>query len=288
MGDDVRLRRFRQNPVEAILDGIAAKLPSLITAAGQSAVPVSAAPAPAVLTSYSQAGVIAINTVLAALDCSQYRSVSIQCASMGTTGVVTPEWSNDNANWVAGLLLTPAGVTASTFNAAGLWVTPVQARYLRLRLSTATTAGTTTLSIHQFDDSRQIWQATQPVSGNVGLQYGANATGAASFVSVQSPATPAAATVKASAGRLVALYLQNSAASLRSVKVFNATAPTLGTTAAAFTVDIPAGGIAQLEIPGGLAFSTAMTYSVTSAKGLTDNTATGLALNDVSGFLAFA
>lgn len=29
MSDDVRLRRFRQNPVEAILDGIAAKLPGL-------------------------------------------------------------------------------------------------------------------------------------------------------------------------------------------------------------------------------------------------------------------
>jgi hypothetical protein len=41
-------------------------------------------------------------------------------------------------------------------------------------------------------------------------------------------------------------------------------------------------------LDGGLGFATAITYSVTSAKGLTDNTATGLAANDVSGFIAFA
>jgi hypothetical protein len=124
--------------------------------------------------------------------------------------------------------------------------------------------------------------------GDVGIQYRANATGAASFVSVMSPATPAVGTIKATAGRLLGCVLQNSAATIRSVKLFNATAPTLGTTAAAFEIDLPAGGTVQFDFEGGLAFATAMTFSVTSAKGLTDNTATGLAANDVSGFFAFA
>jgi hypothetical protein len=124
--------------------------------------------------------------------------------------------------------------------------------------------------------------------GDVGIQYRANATGAASFVSVMSPATPAVGTIKAAAGRLLGCVLQNSAATIRSVKLFNATAPTLGTTAAAFEIDLPAGDTVQFNFPGGLAFATAMTFSVTSAKGLTDNTSTGLALNDVSGFFAFA
>lgn len=70
--------------------------------------------------------------------------------------------------------------------------------------------------------------------------------------------------------------------------MFAVAAPTLGTTAAVFEIDIPAGGTVALQFPGGLAFGTACTYSVTSAKGLTDNTATGLAANDVSGFFAFA
>lgn len=131
--------------------------------------PTEAARPPALLSSYSVAGVIAINTVLLTLDCSVYRSVSVQCTSMGTAGVVTPEWSNDNTNWQTATLLTQAGASATTFNAAGLWVLPVVARYLRLRLSTATTAGTTTLSVHQLDDRTQMWLATQPVSGTVSV-----------------------------------------------------------------------------------------------------------------------
>jgi hypothetical protein len=151
--------------------------------------------------------------------------------------------------------------------------------------------------------SGTFWQATQPVSlatntptlaagtalaADFGVQYRASATGAASFVSVLSPATPASATIKGSAGRIVGWQLQNSSTGLRSVKVFNATAPTLGTTPAAFEIDIPAGGKDVVQLPGGIAFATAMTYSVTAAKGLTDNTATGLAANDVSGSFFFA
>jgi len=126
--------------------------------------------------------------------------------------------------------------------------------------------------------------------GDVGVQYRANATGAASSSQVMSGATVVVTTIKASAGRLIGWYLQNSAAAVRSVKVFNVVAGsvTLGTTAALFEIDIPAGGTAQLHFEGGIAFSTAMTFAVTSAKGLTDNTPTGLAVNDVSGFFAFA
>jgi hypothetical protein len=94
--------------------------------------------------------------------------------------------------------------------------------------------------------------------------------------------------VKASAGRVIGWQLQNSATGVRSVKLFNATAPTLGTTSAVFEIDIPAGGRSEVQLPGGIGFSTACTYSVTSAKGLTDNTATGLALGDVSGAFFYA
>ena len=264
---------------------------------------VNAIPASALNSTYSVAGVIAISTVLLTPDCSQYRSISIQCTSMGTTGVVTPEWSNDNATWVAATVFTQAGASATTISAAGLWVTPVYGRYLRLRLSTATTAGTTTFNVYQFDVPLQNWFATQPVSlatntptlaagtnlaADVGIQVRANATGAATVLPCQSPATPAIGTIKASAGRLLAYELVNTAASLRYVKLFNATAPTLGTTAALIEVAIPAGARVGLEIPAGLAFGTAIVHTVTSGKGLTDNTSTGLAAADVVGWFAFA
>lgn len=258
---------------------------------------------------YSQAGVIAINTILMTVDCSQIRSLSIQVASMGTTGVITPEWSNDPAfaQLVAGnvISLVAGSGAQATITAAGIYGVPTPARYLRLRLSTATTAGTTTLRVAGFqhpspfvyntrvsgiDSTVTVAAAAGTAAiGDVGVQYRANATGGASLVSVLSPATPAAATVKASAGRLIGWQLQNSSAALRSVKFFNATAPTLGTTSAIFEVDIPAGGRSEINLSGGIgAFSTACTYSVTSAKGLTDNTATGLVANDVSGCIFFA
>lgn len=126
------------------------------------------------------------------------------------------------------------------------------------------------------------------LTNDAGTQYRASSTGASSLVAVMSPAATAVATIKAGAGRLVGWQLHNSATALRSVKVFNATAPTLGTTAASFEIDIPASGRSDQNFPGGIAFATAMTHSVTSAKGLTDNTATGLALNDVSGTFFFA
>lgn len=275
----------------------------VVIASDQSAVPVI--PSAAATQTYNVAGVITINTVLLTLDMSQYRGASIQCTSMGTTGVVTPEWSNDNATWVAATIFTPPGASATTFNAAGLWNVQKQARYLRLRLSTATTAGTTTIQTEAYQNPPQAWLATQPVSlatntptlaagtnlaADVGVQYRATATGAASTFAAMSAATTAAAAVKAGAGRLVGFCLHNSSTGLRSVKMFNVAqaSVTMGTTSATFEIDIPAGGIAQLHFEGGLSFGTAITWAVTSGKGLTDNTATGLAANDVSGFFAFA
>jgi hypothetical protein len=254
-------------------------------------------PCAAVPTSYSQGGAIAINTVLFTLDCAQARSVSLQCVSMGTSGVVTMEWSNDNVTWIAATLFTPAYATAATITAAGIFVTPVLARYLRARMSTAATAGTTAFNAQQMDDTLAPWLASQPVTmaaagtnlfGDVGLQYRANATGAATASAVQSPAATTAANLKNGAGRLLGVQLQNSAAAMRSVKIFNAVTPTMGTTAAAYEIDIPAGGRVDFNFPGGIAFGTALTWAVTSAKGLTDNTSTGLAANDVSGCIAWA
>ena len=116
---------------------------------------------------YSVAGVIPINTVLMQIDCSQIRSLYIQCVSMGTTGVVTPEWSNNNANWVTATLITETGASGTTFNAAGLRATNTRAKYFRLRLSTATTAGTTTLVVEASQMDATPIVATQPVSGTV-------------------------------------------------------------------------------------------------------------------------
>jgi hypothetical protein len=124
--------------------------------------------------------------------------------------------------------------------------------------------------------------------GDVGIQYRANATGAATATSISSPATPAGGTIKGSAGRLLGLSGMNTAAATRFLKIFNATTVTMGSTSALFEIPIPAGQPFHFEYQGGLAFSTGIMWAVTSARGLTDNTTTGLAAGDVTGFSAHA
>lgn len=118
--------------------------------------------------SYTFTGIIAINTDLMVIDCSSLRSVLLQCTAMGTAGVVTAAWSDDGVVYVNGSVMTPAGAAAATFNAAGLWTTPVLGRFLRLRLTTATTALTTTIVAL---GSQQVLgpNISQPVSGTVAI-----------------------------------------------------------------------------------------------------------------------
>lgn len=121
--------------------------------------------------SYTFTGVIAINTDLIVLDCSQLRSLYIQCAAMGTAGVVTVQWCNEPtfAQPITATLLSEAGATSTTFNAAVMRVTNVIARYCRLRLTTATTALTTTINAWGAQTTYTPIITTQPVSGTVGV-----------------------------------------------------------------------------------------------------------------------
>jgi hypothetical protein len=130
-----------------------------------------AAQPPLIPITYSVAGVIAINTDLLVIDCSQFRSLFIQCNAMGTTGVVTVQWSNEPtfAQPITATLFTETGGTATTFNAAVLRAANVMARYCRLRLTTATTGGTTTLNCWGAQSPYIPAVTTQPVSGTVGV-----------------------------------------------------------------------------------------------------------------------
>ncbi len=118
---------------------------------------------------YSVAGAIAINTTLQTFDCRQYRSVMLQCTSMGTSGVVTAQWCDEPTftTPITATLFSEAGASSTTFNAAVKRYTNVIARYLRLRLTTGASGGTTTIYTHFNQQPMQQWLATQPVSGSV-------------------------------------------------------------------------------------------------------------------------
>lgn len=185
-----------------------------------------------------------------------------------------------------------AGAPTNGAVAPGQWILPTAGyAQVRVRLS-AYSSGTSVVTMRTAPSASYAMVAVQGnpvmgagtnVVGDVGVQYRNNATGAALSSSILSPATAAAASIKASAGRVVGYCLNNSASAVRSVKLFNATSVTLGTTAALFEVDLPASATVCVALDGGAAFTTGVMWAVTAAKGLTDNTSTGLAANDVSG-----
>jgi hypothetical protein len=155
--------------------------------------------------------------------------------------------------------------------------------------------------------SGTFFQATQPVSGtvtatvsnatiaagtaaigDVGVQYRASSTGAATLTNVNCPATPVAQQIRSGAGRLVGMVLTNTAASARWIKVFNALSASVtpGTTSALTEVAIGPNMNLEWHIEGGAAFSTGITIMVTGGQGLTNNTA--VTAGDVTGFTLHA
>lgn len=205
-------------------------------------------------------------------------TASIASAAIGIFNFSTAGFLRMRVTGLAAMTGTATVTLRAVQNPAA--VVAIQATAANLN---ATVSGTVTANI----GTGSIAAGTNAI-GDVGIQVRANATGAATVLPCQSPATPTVGTIKASAGRLLGYDLTNTAAALRYVKLFNATAPTLGTTAALIEIAIPAGATKTGALPAGMAFATAITHTVTSAKGLTNNTAAGLAAADVVGWFAFA
>jgi len=234
---------------------------------------------------YSVAGVIAINTDLIVVDCLQLRSLYIHCSSMGTTGVVTAQWSNfpDFTGAITATLISETGATSTTFNAAVLRAVNVRARYFRLRLTTATTAGTTTIRVTGSQTDCSPIVGTQPVSGTV------TATVTAGTVNPVVPATPyflnSAATtngalVLTGTSNVSSFYATNEGATAAYIKLYNkATAPTVGTDVPEMIIPVPAAvsGVPGVANPNigfhGFRFALGLGIAITGAAVHTDTTA---------------
>jgi hypothetical protein len=246
-----------------------------------------------VVTTFTQAGVIAINTDLLVIDCQGFEAVSIHCTSMGTTGVVTPSWSNTNvtAEFINQSIMTPAGVAAATFNAVGMWVSVKQARFLRLRLTTATTAGTTTINVLGIAQGLNMPVQVQPVSGTVTVNGTVTATVANATVLPAVPATPyflnSAATTNGAliitgTSNVSAFYATNEGATAAYIKLYNkATAPTVGTDVPEMIIPVPAAvagvpGVANPQIGfHGFRFPLGLGIAITRNAVFSDTTAIG-------------
>lgn len=97
---------------------------------------------------YTNAAIVPINTNLFWIDMGRIepdKVLSLHVQALGTSGTLNPEWSNDDVNWRSGVLETAEAspVVSTSSQTTTLFTLPVLGRYFRLRMSTATTAGTT-------------------------------------------------------------------------------------------------------------------------------------------------
>lgn len=223
--------------------------------------------------SYNVAGVITINTDLMIRDCAQCRSIMVQCTSMGTTGVVTPAWSNDGVTWITATGFSESGASSTTFNAAGLRYYNVLGRYFRLRLTTATTGGTTTIYTQCSQQPIQQWLATQPISGTVTANVGTLTSASAS--ARNSTADTNLANIKNSAASFYGITCFNNGASTAYVKLYNKTsAPVLASDTPVMVFIVPATSNKEVTwAHPGYRFATGLSIAITGGIADTDTTA---------------
>jgi hypothetical protein len=154
---------------------------------------------------------------------------------------------------------------------------------------TATVSGTVTVNgtVTANIGTGSVAAGTAAI-GDVGVQYRASATGAATLTNLSCPATPAAQAIKGTAGRLVGIVAVNTSASARWLKLFNLATGSItpGTTSATAEIGLPPNQQVGLSVDGGVAFATAISVMVTGGQGLTNNTA--VTLGDVTGFTLHA
>ena len=249
-------------------------------------------------------------------DVTKYRSFSCQVVSTGSAGTFIFEGSNDGVNFQAipvynqALVVRVPIVTAITATSSQIiYEGSCNFKFLRLRIATTITGGSiqafTTLIHSELSNTIQTVangtaaNLNATVSGTVtanigtgslaagtnaigdfGIQYRANATGAASRTHLISAGTTNATVVKASAGRLLGWAITNSSAAWKYVKLHNqATTPTAGT-GVVQTIGVPPNSVREMSYDGGIAFTTGI--ALTTVTGITDADSVAVTANDLA------
>lgn len=209
-----------------------------------------------------------------------------------TAGAVTFEQTNDptiatgrplpvrDAESVSATAVVAAVPVTSGFSK--LYVAPITARYIRVRISTAFT-GAATGARCVIEMNRGFVAADMNnsvvVSGTVAVSGTPNVNLASSTAptvhTLNSAATTNATSVKTTAGRVWSLVLCNTNAATRFFKLYaKASAPTVGTDIPILTIPVPANTALVFETGTfGLQVATGIAYAITGAAPDNDTTA---------------
>ena len=231
-----------------------------------------------------------------AMDVSDIGTVALMCSGTFAGVNCTFEASLDSTDGTTG---TWFGIQALRSNAntielvtgvlgaapAYCWDIPVAGyKYIRVR-STAWTSGT------------QVWMMRGHAAAVESIPY-IPTTITSSGTSTTTPAAPTthtlasaattnATSVKASAGTVYSLFVSNTSAAVKSLKMYNkASAPTVGTDQPIMTITVPATSQVSVDCgPLGVRFATGIALAMTGLATLADTTA--VAVNDLESCVTY-
>lgn len=248
--------------------------------------------------SYEGTGVTPINTVLVGpVDADGFRGMSLQVHALGTGGGARVQQSHDGVDWDDSICSNINASQTTSLTSAGTYWLNLVGRYVRVIMSHATTAGTTSFHVRLHDDefselstgllnvSISSLPATPAGTNLIGKSIcdlsATIANGPAFNVHrrVSSTGDTNVATIKASAGRIARIWGRNNVASLRHLKLYNkASNPTVGTDVPYASITLPANSEFNFDLNDfGLNFSTGIAYAMTSGVADTDSAAIGAA-----------
>ena len=238
------------------------------------------------------------NDLLASLDVSQYKFISLQLT--GTwIGTVSFQGSNDGGTFFPIVTSNPSGglangETSTTVNR--LIKVPTVYKFVRIRITDYTSGIVEGVAFgHRDENSSGLIAAIGPVTlnaettkkiGNVSIIQGSDPD----YEKIISTTTTNATAVSGVPVNVSILHLVNTGDGVRFVKLYNkASAPTVGTDVPLITIGIPAVQNSSFMLPAlqGINFSIGLSYAITLGAADSDTTALTVAAN-VTGLIAYS
>jgi hypothetical protein len=240
-------------------------------------------PAPQTI-SYSFTGAISSSTVvIPSTAIGSYRNIAVADIAVGTGGQIQFQFSNDNTNWIpisfnradGSTNYSPSNVLYQYTNLSA-WTSPTYGfLYFRMIVTGTVTSGLTSLVVSLSNTTAPSPILTSTITGSVTTAQGVNvgSQGFYSFHTLVSAAGTNATTISGQRN-VGTIWLTNTTASWRFIKIYNASTFTVGTTTPNLNVGIPPNSTIDLSTSfWSIRVGTALSYALTTGSALLDATA---------------
>lgn len=216
---------------------------------------------------------------------SGYRSGVIHVTSWATGTTLQIQFSNDNSNWFAGIVVLIGGTPtiASSITSTGAYAfNTAGVIYARIVTTTQITAGTLS---YAFSLTKSA--ITLPAAG-VARITNTSAEGVTNLRHYITAATTNLTSVKTSGGMLNSLWAYTGTGKTNFVKLYNkASAPVIGTDTPDLTIGVANGQAISFNCgTSGIRFTSGIAMAITA--GMADNDATATAAGDTVVSLTYA